>query len=257
MKHLLLVLAALGLGSCTVYAPMQCAAPSIREKGELEVAATLNINFRAEGAVAYSPVKHVLVRAAGGFRNGFPGDNNTDTTFFRVRQYEVAAGGYWPFASRGPFTGQATVGALVGYGQAHNERGYIASQSLFGPIESSAERFRRYDGSYNTKFGELFGNLQWRRLGTGAAFRLTKVEFDQLTNRGVPFGPASLWRFEPMGFFRVRPFRSEMVQVQVGAGASFNLNNSSTDDYDTGQIKDPVLRTGFGILFYPHQLWRK
>jgi hypothetical protein len=95
MKHVLLACAALGLSSCTVYAPMQCTAPNVHDQSEMEVAATVHANLKLEGAITYSPMKHMLVRAAGGFRNGFSDDTSISNTYFRVRQYELAAGGYW------------------------------------------------------------------------------------------------------------------------------------------------------------------
>lgn len=253
MKYLLLILAALGLGSCTVYAPMQCAAPNIRDRGEVEVAATLNANFRAEGAITYSPVKHVLVRAAGGFRNGFPNDNNTDTTFFRIRQYEVAAGGYWCPQPH------LVMGILGGYGQAHNRRGFVSSNSLFGPDIPIDERWRIYDAHYHSIFGEGFAVFQGRILGGGGALRITDVQFDELTNRGIPVGPGSMLRAEPMGFIRFNPTSSanSFLQFQVTCGASWTSDNGRQGDVHVENIREGNLKVAVSLLFYPHQLWRK
>lgn len=253
MKHLLLAFAALSLGSCTVYAPMQCAAPNIRSQGEVEVAATLNANFRAEGAVTYSPVKHVLVRAAGGFRNGFPDDNNTDTTFFRVRQYEVAAGGYWCPQPR------LTVGVLGGYGQAHNRRGFVSSRGWFGPDLTIDERWRIYDARYYTIFGEGFATFQGRILGGGGALRITDVQFDELTNRDIPVGLGSMLRVEPMGFFRINPTAKagNFLQMQVASGFSWTADNGRRGDVHIENVREPNFRVAVSLLFYPHQLWRK
>ncbi|MDO7877242.1 hypothetical protein Q5H93_21025 [Hymenobacter sp. ASUV-10] len=252
MKYLLLILVALGLGSCTVYAPMQCAAPNIRDKGEVEVAATLNANFRAEGAVTYSPVKHVLVRAAGGFRNNFPGDTATDTTFFRIRQYEVAAGGYWCPQPH------LVVGILGGYGQAHNRRGFVGSNGWFGPDLTIDERWRIYDARYHTIFGEGFAVYQGRVLGGGGALRITDVQFDELTNRDIPVGLGSMLRVEPMGFIRFNATKSagNFLYVQIASGVSWTSDNGRRGDVHVENVREGNLKVAVSLLFYPHQLWR-
>jgi len=253
MKNLLLASAALSLGSCTVYTPMKCAAPNIRDRGEVEVAATLNANFRAEGAVTYSPVKHVLVRAAGGFRNGLPDDNATDTTFFRVRQFELAAGGYYCPTNR------LVIGGLGGYGRAHNRRGFIDSDGLLGPRTSIDERWRVYDARYYTIFGEFFAVFQGRIMGGGGALRVTDVQFDALTNRGLPVGLSSMLRVEPMGFLRINPTADagNFLQIQVAGGASWTSDNGRLGDTYAENTREGNLQLSVSLLFYPHQLWRK
>ena len=247
MKQLLLAVAALSLGSCTVYAPTQCAAPNIRDRGELEVAATLHANTKLEGALTYSPIKHVLVRAAGGFRNGFSGDTSTSNTYFRVRQYEVAAGGYWCPTER------LVLGGLGGYGQAHNQRGFVENGLAYD------NPFRNYDARYHTIFGEAFAVFQGRYVGAGGALRLTGVQFDQLTNRGNPIGPESMLRAEPMGFVRFDPTAKagHFLQLQVAAGLSWTADNGLRGDSNAENVRDANLRVAASLLLYPHQLWRK
>jgi len=232
---------------------MQCAAPNIRDRGEVEVAATLNANFRAEGAVTYSPVKHVLVRAAGGFRNGFPDDTDLDTTFFRVRQFEAAAGGYYCPTER------LVLGGLGGYGRAHNQRGFIESNSLLGTPLSSAERWRMYDARYHTLFGELFGVFQGRIVGGGGALRISGVQFDELTNRGEPVELSSMLRIEPMGFVRFDPTTKvgHFLQLQVSAGTSWTSDNGPQGDAYAENVREGNLKVAATLLLYPHRLWQK
>ena len=85
---------------------MHAATPAIRTRGEAEVTGLLHLNSRLEGAMTYSPLNHVLVRVAGSLRS-----DAADTAYFRVRQYEVAVGGYWTPNERW------VMGALAGYGQ--------------------------------------------------------------------------------------------------------------------------------------------
>lgn len=63
---LVFVLLSWGLSGCSVYMPLQPAAPVIREKGEAEVVGGAYLSGRLEASASYSPVKHVVVRAAGG-----------------------------------------------------------------------------------------------------------------------------------------------------------------------------------------------
>jgi hypothetical protein len=246
MKAFYLISATLALGSCTVYSPMQCAAPALRDKGEVEVSATLHANTRMEGSVAYSPIKHGLVRVAGSFKNA-----RYDTTYFRVRQFEVAAGGYLT-----P-TEYWTLGGLAGYGQAHNQRGFLETSGLFGP--ALEDRARRYDANYHTVFGEAFATYQRRKLGGGMAVRLTNVQFDQLTDRGTPFGPAAMTRLEPMLFMRLGPYdnKADFIKFQLSFGLSVATNGSPSDDIDTRNIRETTPRLAASVMLYPHRLWRE
>ncbi|UOQ76019.1 hypothetical protein MUN84_15540 [Hymenobacter sp. 5516J-16] len=72
-----------------MYAPLQPSAPLVHKKGEAEVAASAYLTGRLEGSAAYSPAKHLIVRAAGGLRS-----DGSDSTYFRIRQLEAGIGTY-------------------------------------------------------------------------------------------------------------------------------------------------------------------
>ncbi|MCI1189422.1 hypothetical protein MON38_18520 [Hymenobacter sp. DH14] len=224
---------------------MHCAAPSIRAKGEAEVSAILHVNTRVEGAVAYSPLSHVLVRAAGSLKK----DQN-DSIYFRVKQFEAAVGGYWPLRE------YWVVGALVGGGAGHNQRGF-RDVGLFG--SSSVVTYRQYDGQYRKIFGEAYAMYQ-RRIGSvGVASRLTQVHFDELSDRGIALGPASTLRLEPMVFGRMGPYagRFNCLQFQVAAGLSVDCSSRRATDYSTRNVFDNSLFVSFGAVFYPHRLSKR
>jgi hypothetical protein len=63
-RYALLGLGALLLGGCSVYTPMLGAAPEIRGKGELEATAAWSFTNRLDVSATYSPLPHLLVRAA-------------------------------------------------------------------------------------------------------------------------------------------------------------------------------------------------
>jgi hypothetical protein len=52
------------LGGCSVYTPMLGAAPGLKAKGELEATAAWSLTNRLDVGATYSPVRHLLVRAA-------------------------------------------------------------------------------------------------------------------------------------------------------------------------------------------------
>ncbi|GAB3731359.1 hypothetical protein GCM10027594_13320 [Hymenobacter agri] len=224
---------------------MHCAAPGIRTKGEAEVSAILHINSRVEGAVAYSPLNHVLVRAAGSLKQ-----DPADSTYFRVKQFEAAVGGYWPLRE------YWVVGALAGGGAGHNQRGY-REPGLLGV--SAVVVYRQYDGQYHKLFGEAYGLYQRRVASVGVAARLTQVYFDELSDRGVALKPATTLQLEPMVLGRVSPYagRFNCLQLQVAAGLSVDCNGRRVSDYSTHNVSDNSLFVSVGAVFYPHRLFKR
>ena len=185
---------------------MQCAAPALSEKGQVEVAGSFYFNGRLHGAANYSPVRHLLVRAA---LDG-KGDGQ-DSTYARIHQYELAAGTYWPLGE------QVVLGALAGGGSAHSQVRY--DSGIFYTTHY------QYDARYTKLFGELYGTWQLGpAVQLGAAYRLTRVRFASLTNLGQPLGLTSMLRGEPMFFLRstfgLRPGGERLAYVQAGVGGS-------------------------------------
>lgn len=88
MKKCLLVLFActttVWFSGCAVYMPIQCAAPQITDKNQTELTGSNYFNSRLEGAVAYSPVRHLLVRAV--YSGLLANSKSTDsTTYYQGR----------------------------------------------------------------------------------------------------------------------------------------------------------------------------
>jgi hypothetical protein len=249
MKKLVLigqswVLLLAGLGGCAVYRPMQCAAPALYEKGQVEVAGSAYFNSRLHGAVNYSPVRHLLVRAA------FDGKGDSrDSAYTRIWQYELAAGTYWPLGD------QVVLGSLAGGGQAH-------SQVRYRPIETAYPVQYQYDAHYNKLFGELYGTWQiGPTLQFGAAYRLTQVRFTSLTNLGQPLSLTAMLRGEPMFFLRstfgFRPNGERLAYVQAGVGGSALLRAGPAQTIGPeSNLLDSNTYFTIGLGFFPSALWR-
>ena len=233
-----------GSSSCAVYKPMQCAAPALYDKGQVELAGGAYFNKRLNGAVNYSPMRHVLVRAA------IDGKADADdSTYTRSRQYELAAGTYWSLGE------QVIVGGLLGAGQAH-------SQVRYRPIETAYPTQYEYDARYTKLFGEVYGTWQLApAVQLGAAYRLTRVGFASLTNRGQPMGLASMLRGEPMMFVRstfgLRPGGERLAYAQLGVGGSVLLGAGPSQQ--SGPVSNLLESNSYftiGLGFFPSALWR-
>ena len=241
------------LAGCAVYMPIQCAAPQITDQHQAELTGSTYLNGRYELAGAYSPVRHLLVRAA---YSNLP--DRTDSTYYRGQQYELAAGTYWPLGS------QWLIGGLGGFGQARSEARYQGSGGLIniGPVPPIQHVF---DARYNKLFGEVYGILQASEtISIGAAYRVTRVNFTSLTDAGAAVDLSRMVRSEPMLFFRVRlgsgPTDTRPIQLQAAWGTSTSLGYDpsltapSSADY---QLQQPRGYTTIGISLFPHCLIRQ
>jgi hypothetical protein len=243
--------AGLLLSGCAVYMPIQCAAPQIKDKNEVELTGSTYLNGRYEAAATYSPVRHLLVRAA---YSSLPRGSN-DSTYYRGHQYEVAAGTYWPLGS------QWLLGGLAGFGQAHSEARYLNDGGLLFFGQSTQHIF---DANYNKLFGEVYGSLQASNtVSFGAAYRVTQVKFTSLTDVGVPLDLRSMTRSEPMFFFRVRPGSGEtdtrpvQLQFTLGTSATFGYQNTAGSSSNNYQIQKPRGYITLGVSLFPHCLLRQ
>lgn len=232
------------LGGCAVYLPMQCAAPALYDKGQVELAGSAYFNKRLNGAINYSPVRHLLVRAA------LDGKADADdSTYTRSRQYELAVGTYWPLGE------QVVLGALVGAGQAR-------SQVRYRPIETPSPEQYEYDAHYNKLVGEVYGTWQiGPTMQFGAAYRLTHVRFTSLTNLGRPLSLTSMLRSEPMFFLRstfgFRPGGERLAYVQAGVGGSALLRAWPGQlGGPESNLLDSNTYLTIGLGFFPSMLWR-
>lgn len=239
------------LAGCAVYMPIQCAAPQIKDKNEAEISGSTYLNGRYEVAAAYSPVKHLLVRAA---YSNLPRGSN-DSTYYRGHQYEVAAGTYWPLGS------QWLVGGLGGFGQAHSEARYLNDGQIIFLGQSTQHIF---DARYNKVFGEVYGSVQASEtVSFGLAYRVTQVHFTSLTDMGAPVDLRKMTRSEPMFFFRTRlgsgPTDTRPVQLQFTLGTSSTFGYTPDAGYNNSdyQLQKPRGYLTLGISIFPHCLLRQ
>ena len=243
------------LPSCVVYMPMQCAAPQITGKKQGEATLSTYLNGRAEIAGTYSPVPHLLVRAA--YSNLRDDSRPKDSTYYRGHQYDLGVGTYWLLG------GQWLVGGLGGFGQAQAAAAYTKTQYLFG----HPTRYE-FDSRYNKVFGEAYGSFQaTNAVSFGAAYRVTQVNFTRLTNRSTPVDLSRMTRSEPMLFMRIRlgngPTEDRPVQLQAAWGTSNTFGypppGGSNAPYapEASELKQSRNYTTIGITMFPHCLLRK
>ena len=241
---ILVVVLLTSLTSCSVYAPLQPGAPLLRDKGQAEVAGNVYLSGRLEGSVAYSPAKQVLVRAAGGLR-----PDNSDSTYFRIRQVEFGAGTYRALSKRW------LVGGLAGYGQGHSSRRFTRNEfEYFGPDSSIQVNYR---ARFHKVFGEAFAAYESDWITLGAAYRLPQVRFSSLTDRGLPINLRRMTRSEPMVFMRVgNPqgiFYWGQLQVTLSTSTSPGYRKDPPSQVQIADIKEGRLFTSVGLVIYPHR----
>lgn len=239
------------LTSCVVYMPMQCAAPQITGKKQAEITGSSYLNGRIELAGTYSPVRHLLVRAAyGSLHNG-----SNDTSYYRGHQYDLGVGTYWQADKRW------LLGALGGFGQAWSDAAYARSGFIFAPTQHV------FDARYHKVFGELYSTWQATdAISFGIAYRVTQVNFTHLTDLNVPVELRGMTRSEPMLYFRLRPgngpAEDRPVQLQLAWGSSNTFGydpRNTTIAYAPGvsELKQSRGYTTIGISVFPLYLFRK
>jgi hypothetical protein len=227
-----------------VYVPLQPSTPLLRNKGESEAAASLYLSGRLEGSVAYSPVRHVVVRAAGGLR-----PQNDDSTHFRIQQFELGAGTYWPLSERW------LVGALGGYGRGQSSRRFTRSDFNFSYPDTTI-RFN-YAARFHKLYGEAFVAYEGQWATVGAAYRLSQVRFSSLTNNGLPVGMRRMIRSEPMLFMRFGnrtgflPWGQFQLAVSTSSSPGYRANTPAEVKLD--DIKQGRVFTSIGFVIYPHR----
>ncbi|QKG55425.1 hypothetical protein GKZ68_01480 [Hymenobacter sp. BRD128] len=243
------------LGGCSVYVPMLGAAPEIRQKGELEVTGAWSLTNRVDASATYSPLRHLLVRAAVSSKGGGHQEANDSASFAQNNQYELNVGTYWPLGK------QWLLGGLAGFGQAHSQARYTddgdVSFNIFGYRQPIRHQF---DAIYAKYSAEIYGTWQaseWVSLGL--ACRLVQLRLTDVTDRYVPVQAGPIVRYEPMLYLRVRP-NGGPVQCQAALGTSATFGYDGRRALDQA---DPArqFRLGYGyaslgIAFYPHLLWQ-
>ena len=248
---------ALLLSGCSVYTPMLGAAPAIRAKGELEVTGAWSFTNRLDVGATYSPVSHLLVRAAASTKGaGRPAAPNDSSSYSQTNQYELAVGTYWPLGARW------LVGGLVGFGQAHAEARYNddGDARLFTFTDPKRHFF---DAIYSKYSGEAYATYQpSERVSVGLSYRVVQVRLTDVTDFGVPVQSAPVLRSEPMFFVRVGPPTEQrlwQMQLAVGGSSTFGYRELTADDRADPARQFKLSRSYIllGVALYPHVLWRK
>lgn len=234
------------LAGCSVYAPLQPAAPLIGQKGQTEVAASAYINGRLEGSATYSPVNNVLVRVAGGLKTG-----GGDSTYFRLKQLEVGVGTYRDLGNGW------IVGGLAGYGAGNSSRRFKD-----GGFESRSDtvKFRSYAAQFQKVHAELYvvRDENWRiagRVGYGASVRLAQVRFISLTDQGLAVPLRQMTRVEPMAFLSFSdPSRFPWLHLRLTSSLSVSPDERKSPSLDERirNTKEGRLFTSLGLVLYPH-----
>jgi hypothetical protein len=247
----------LGISGCSVYVPMQGAAPEIRAKGEVELTGSWALSNRVDFGATYSPVPHLLVRAATSFKGSRlgPGPGQDSASYARNNQYELAVGTYWPLGAHW------LVGGLAGFGRAQAQARYIDDGATLLTFREPIRH--QLDGTYSKYSGEAYALYQPSPLVSfGLAYRVVQLRLTDITDLGAPVSSAPILRQEPMLVFRLRPeFAQRSLQFQVALGASntFGYNpRAANDETDPArQFKLGRSYTSVGVAFYPHLLGQK
>jgi hypothetical protein len=245
----------LALSSCSVYVPMQGAAPEIRAKGELEITGSWALSDRVDFGATYSPVSHLLVRAAASFKGSDSRSGQDSASYAKNNQYELAVGTYWPLGAHW------LVGGLAGFGQAHAQARYLDDGATILTFRDPIRH--QLNGKYSKYSGEVYATYQPSPLvSLGLAYRVVQLRLTNIIDLGVPVAAAPILRQEPMFFFRLRPeFAQRSLQFQLALGASnaFGYDRrTANDEADPArQFKLGRSYTSVGVAFYPHLLWQK
>ncbi|MDO7888089.1 hypothetical protein [Hymenobacter cheonanensis] len=241
------------LGGCTVYVPMQGAAPEIRAKGEAEVAGSWSLTNRVDASATYSPLRHLLVRAATSAKGGRP--NLSDSNYLQNNQYELGIGTYWPLGEHW------LVGGLASFGQAHSQARYVddGGVKLFSGVQAIEHQF---DAIYAKYTGEVYVSYQPSEVvSLGFSYRLVQLRLTDVTDGGVPVAAGPILRSEPMFFVRFRPALKEgVIQFQAAVGGSgafaYQAQLAAGQDDPARQFTLSRSYVSVGLAFYPHLLWR-
>lgn len=227
------------LTGCSVYAPLQPGAPLVHEKGEAEVVGSGYLSGRVEGSAAYSPARHVVVRAAGGLRSF------GDSSNFRIRQAEIGAGTYRYLRE------QWLVGGMAGAGFGRSQRRY---RNDFENIFQDSLLTNKYAARFHTLFAEAYiaNDAGWTTFGLSC--RLSQVRFTSLTNRNEPIPLRRMTRLEPMLFMRFGgQGRLPWLQGQLATSLSFAADGrTQSPNQAIRDTKEGRLFTSFGLVVYPH-----
>ncbi|RAK63910.1 hypothetical protein DLM85_20405 [Hymenobacter edaphi] len=217
-----------------------------------------------EGAVAYSPVQHVLLRGVigGGTATGTDTrDSITQPALFRTRQWEASLGTYW---RPGP---AVLLGGFAGYGRGRGAHDYLRRSGQrgvwFQPGPDSVWAYR-YEAQYRRLFAEAY--VHWRTepfFSGGASYRINHVRFSRYTNDGAAIGFRQMWRHEPVVFLRMGEEEGleDWIAGQLSLGCTFapgfHTPTERAGNRDLAEARKTLPFVTVSVMLRPHQIWRR
>lgn len=229
------------LSGCSVYMPLQPGTPLLHAKGEAEVTGSAYLSGRLEGSAAYSPLNHVMVRAAGGLKV-----NGTDSVHYRIRQVEAGVGAYRRLGNCW------LLGAMAGYGLGKGGARYYDDIDRVGP-NSILVNLYSYDFRKPYVEGCVSHQTSWTAVGMSCRF--SQVRFSSFTDRGQPVPLRRMSRLEPSVFLRlgghnVLPWLQGQVAFCFSIAAESRTHSPNKAIY---AMKMEPAFTSFGLVVYPHR----
>ncbi|WP_188814070.1 hypothetical protein [Hymenobacter cavernae] len=266
---------ALILSACSVYRPSIPQLPAIRAAHQAEVKAGVDANgFMGLGA-AYSPVKYVLVTAAGSSSWHSPNAENRSGQTMQ-RQGQISAGAYLPLGSRN------VVSVTAGTGMAHS---FDTKTEIDNGFLSTFPSYRKEVALIHAHTRQKFLQVGWQYDATrsyatchfGVAYRIGSTTYsgydvgeevysreDKLLSRqDVSYALPNVMRQDVWAQFSLGSNALPALLLQFGLGVSVAPSPSRwQNDFSplARSIKAEHESTGLGqasLVFYPHLLRKR
>lgn len=252
--------------ACSVYTPLRAPAPLIDGPQQVELSGGVSTPGYVQGTITYSPLRHVLLRAAGGNGSSETQDSVTRATPWRMRQLEAALGTYWRPSPT------MLLGGFAGYGRGTGTHDYTR-RTNGGFRISFAQRpdslwVYQYRAGYQRLFADVYAHWFAREealLSMGFAYRVEHVRFDRYTNAGEPTGRRQLWRHEPVFFARLGSDDGDglenLLHGQFALGYSFSpgftMTRARAGNRDATEVRKPLPSFALSLILRPHVLWQR
>jgi len=225
-------------------------------------------------SAAYSPVKYLLVTAAGSSSWHSPNVENRSRQTVQ-RQGEISAGAYLPLGSR------TVISLLGGVGKAHS---FDSNSEVDTGFLSTFPSYRENVDLIHTQTQQTFLQAGWQRDVTqkhligriGVAYRLGRLTYrrydvteeeyskngDLLARQELTYTLPRLMRHDVLAQFNFGSRSFPALQLQLGLGMSVvpPMNRWNEDYSDLGwRVRTECSGTYLGqasLAFYPHLLHR-
>ncbi|HEX8351091.1 MAG TPA: hypothetical protein VF598_14100, partial [Hymenobacter sp.] len=261
--------------ACSVYRPAILQLPAIRAAHEAEVNAGVDLNGFIGINGAYSPVKHLLITAAGSGSWHAPTTSNRHRQALQ-RQGQIGLGAYFPIDERN------VLSVIVGAGKAHSfDSEYQADIGLGRTFPSThqedylihaytQQKFLQTgwqtnaSGRYTTcQFGFAYrlGFLQYKRYQVIDEIRSREGEL--LSREEVSYSLPSYLRHDVWAQLQLGSNNFPAVQFRLGLGSSASTtpngwqNPTKSLIHHTEVESQGIFLGQASLVFYPHLLKKK